>query len=88
MNIALERCKEIADGRLVRNWGDAFVRGNNGEPIKPPMHFFILIPGHSHIYLRRQCIDSAMLLRCETEDAGGYAIARSGVMTSQASMKA
>ena len=31
MNIALERCKEIADGKLVRNWGDAFVRGNNGR---------------------------------------------------------
>ncbi|KAF2794039.1 Sm-like ribonucleoprotein [Melanomma pulvis-pyrius CBS 109.77] len=29
MNIALERCREISDGRLVRNWGDAFVRGNN-----------------------------------------------------------
>jgi len=30
MNIALERCKEVADGRVTRNWGDAFVRGNNG----------------------------------------------------------
>ncbi|KAF2242685.1 Sm-like ribonucleoprotein [Trematosphaeria pertusa] len=29
MNIALERCKEVADGKVVRNWGDAFVRGNN-----------------------------------------------------------
>ncbi|KAF2710286.1 Sm-like ribonucleoprotein [Pleomassaria siparia CBS 279.74] len=29
MNIALERCKEIAEGKVVRNWGDAFVRGNN-----------------------------------------------------------
>lgn len=30
MNIALERCREVADGRVIRNWGDAFVRGNNG----------------------------------------------------------
>lgn len=30
MNIALERCKEVAEGRVTRNWGDAFVRGNNG----------------------------------------------------------
>jgi hypothetical protein len=30
MNIALERCKEWSDGKLVRSWGDAFVRGNNG----------------------------------------------------------
>ncbi|KAH7131943.1 U6 snRNA-associated Sm-like protein LSm6 [Dendryphion nanum] len=29
MNIALEGCREIADGRVIRNWGDAFVRGNN-----------------------------------------------------------
>jgi U6 snRNA-associated Sm-like protein LSm6 len=32
MNIALERCKEVAEGRVIRNWGDAFVRGNNGLP--------------------------------------------------------
>jgi U6 snRNA-associated Sm-like protein LSm6 len=30
MNIALERCKEVAEGRVIRSWGDAFVRGNNG----------------------------------------------------------
>jgi hypothetical protein len=30
MNIALERCKEMVDGKVVRSWGDAFVRGNNG----------------------------------------------------------
>ncbi len=31
MNIALERCREISDSKVTRNWGDAFVRGNNGE---------------------------------------------------------
>ena len=31
MNIALERCKEVSDGKVTRNWGDAFVRGNNGS---------------------------------------------------------
>ena len=31
MNIALERTKEFVDGKLRRNYGDAFVRGNNGE---------------------------------------------------------
>lgn len=30
MNIALEQTKEIVDGKLRRNYGDAFVRGNNG----------------------------------------------------------
>lgn len=29
MNIALERCREVSEGRVTRNWGDAFVRGNN-----------------------------------------------------------
>lgn len=31
MNIALEQTKEFVDGRLRRNYGDAFVRGNNGQ---------------------------------------------------------
>lgn len=30
MNIALEECTEVVDGKLRRNYGDAFVRGNNG----------------------------------------------------------
>lgn len=29
MNIALEKCQEFVDGQLRRNYGDAFVRGNN-----------------------------------------------------------
>ena len=32
MNIALEQTKEFVDGKLRRNYGDAFVRGNNGLP--------------------------------------------------------
>ena len=31
MNIALEQTREYVDGKLRRNYGDAFVRGNNGE---------------------------------------------------------
>lgn len=31
MNIALEDTKEYVDGKLRRNYGDAFVRGNNGR---------------------------------------------------------
>ena len=30
MNIALEKCAEFVEGKLRRNYGDAFVRGNNG----------------------------------------------------------
>ncbi|KIW17465.1 U6 snRNA-associated Sm-like protein LSm6 [Exophiala spinifera] len=31
MNIALEKCTEYVNGQLRRSYGDAFVRGNNGE---------------------------------------------------------
>lgn len=31
MNIALEQTKEYVDGKMRRNYGDAFVRGNNGR---------------------------------------------------------
>ena len=31
MNIALEKTEEYVNGRLRRTYGDAFVRGNNGN---------------------------------------------------------
>lgn len=31
MNIALEKCQEYVNGQLRRSYGDAFVRGNNGQ---------------------------------------------------------
>ncbi|KIW51205.1 U6 snRNA-associated Sm-like protein LSm6 [Exophiala xenobiotica] len=34
MNIALEKCTEYVNGQLRRNYGDAFVRGNNGKNIQ------------------------------------------------------
>lgn len=37
MNIALEDTKEFVEGKMRRNYGDAFVRGNNG------MFFFLLL---------------------------------------------
>lgn len=33
MNIALEKTEEYVNGKLRRNYGDAFVRGNNGSSI-------------------------------------------------------
>ena len=53
MNIALERCKEVVEDKVVRNWGDAFIRGNNG------IHLFVFEMrssnlSHSHIHLCRQ----------------------------------
>lgn len=31
MNIALEKTEEYVNGKLRRKYGDAFVRGNNGQ---------------------------------------------------------
>jgi hypothetical protein len=33
MNIALEKCEEVVNGVKRRSYGDAFVRGNNGESL-------------------------------------------------------
>lgn len=42
MNIALEQTKEFVDGKLRRNYGDAFVRGNNGRRFAlPHVHFMV-----------------------------------------------
>ena len=29
LNIAIEHCKEVRDGKVVNDYGDAFLRGNN-----------------------------------------------------------
>jgi len=37
MNIALEQTKEYVNNTLHRTYGDAFIRGNNGEHGKTPI---------------------------------------------------
>lgn len=37
MNIALEKTQEFVNGKLRHNYGDAFVRGNNGLFHIPPV---------------------------------------------------
>ena len=42
MNIALEKTEEYVNGQLRKNYGDAFVRGNNGTlefPLNPLLEF-------------------------------------------------
>lgn len=34
MNISLEKTEEYVDGKLRRSYGEAFVRGNNGSPLR------------------------------------------------------
>lgn len=49
MNIALEKTEEYVNGQKRRTYGDAFVRGNNGEQTEqfpPPPH---LHPISSHL---------------------------------------
>jgi U6 snRNA-associated Sm-like protein LSm6 len=31
MNVALENTEEVVNGKVVARYGDAFLRGNNGE---------------------------------------------------------
>lgn len=38
MNIALEKTEEHVDGVKKRTYGDAFVRGNNGEALSTSLH--------------------------------------------------
>jgi hypothetical protein len=37
MNIALEKCEEHVNGVKKRTYGDAFVRGNNGDTFLYPI---------------------------------------------------
>lgn len=32
MNIAMEQTEEYVNEQLIHKYGDAFIRGNNGEP--------------------------------------------------------
>ncbi|EXJ96067.1 small nuclear ribonucleoprotein [Capronia coronata CBS 617.96] len=40
MNIALEKCTEYVNGQLRRNYGDAFVRGNNGKRLRSSVSLY------------------------------------------------
>lgn len=51
MNIALEKCQEFVDGQLRRTYGDAFVRGNNGEYLECNGHQ--VADRSSAVYLER-----------------------------------
>ena len=46
MNIALEKTEEYVNGQLRRSYGDAFVRGNNGNAAdrQAQMSLLILLP--------------------------------------------
>lgn len=59
MNIALEKTDEYVNGQKRRTYGDAFVRGNNGEPKtkQPPtpssyLRERNLLTFSSHVHLR------------------------------------
>lgn len=52
MNIALEKTQEFVNGVKRREYGDAFVRGNNGELLTGHGYECLLIYG-SHVHLCR-----------------------------------
>ena len=54
MNIALEQTKEIVGGRVRRNYGEAFIRGNNGTYIPPSLGRKNMLMASSSLHLCRQ----------------------------------
>lgn len=50
MNIALEDTKEFVEGKMRRNYGDAFVRGNNGM-FSFWFWFWFLLGGHTRLMM-------------------------------------
>lgn len=50
MNIALEDTKEFVEGKMRRNYGDAFVRGNNGM-FSFWFWFWFLRGGHTRLMM-------------------------------------
>lgn len=43
MNIALEQTEEYVNGQLKNKYGDAFIRGNNGEDTLVIVIFFLIL---------------------------------------------
>lgn len=50
MNIALEDTKEFVEGKMRRNYGDAFVRGNNGM-FSFWFWFWFFLGGHTRLMM-------------------------------------
>lgn len=50
MNIAMEQTEEYVNGQLKNKYGDAFIRGNNGNPNLYYFSSYLLIYSDSFIY--------------------------------------
>ena len=35
LNVVLEKCEEIKDGKMIQKFGDIFIRGNNVSYVHP-----------------------------------------------------
>lgn len=51
MNIALEDTKEFVEGKMRRNYGDAFVRGNNGMFFSFVLVLVFFLGGHTRLMM-------------------------------------
>lgn len=45
MNVAMENTKEMVDGKVTASFGDAFIRGNNGQSLlgNGPFHTNLIL---------------------------------------------
>ena len=61
MNIALEQTEEYVNGILTNSYGDAFVRGNNGQFILTARGILlILCTRRSTVYFKSRIIESTI----------------------------
>lgn len=72
MNIALEQTEENVNGQVTNRYGDAFIRGNNGEGRLSRLM-------HRRLRSRVQCCISLRQNRCDAQRiATAFALDRAG----------
>lgn len=77
MNLALEKCEEHVDGVKKRSYGDAFVRGNNGEYAHLRAHSFANL--YSYVHLSRLKLLSFEPRDMHSKGVQGIQVTASGV---------
>jgi len=66
---ALEKTEEHIDGVKKRSYGDAFVRGNNGERSLKNLTSVCLLMSTSHVYLSRLIQINIQFMLLERENS-------------------
>lgn len=63
MNIAMEQTEEYVNGQLKNKYGDAFIRGNNGNYVSIISLFFSLVlPPRENNWIFYICINAVLYI--------------------------